>query len=78
MKITISDTGEIQIPAVLRKQDHIEAGQQFDIERLNAGQYLLKQQTKSPQPGSSLGCKHVPSTIGLCPFQMSDCLDASL
>ncbi len=71
MKITISDTGEIQIPAVLRKQDHIEAGQQFDIERLNAGQYLLKQQTKSPQPGLVTWLQACPEHDWFVPVQMS-------
>lgn len=32
------------IPAPLRERDHIASGQKFDIERLEAGQYLLKRQ----------------------------------
>ncbi len=30
------------LPAVLRERDRIAAGQKFDIERLEAGEYLLK------------------------------------
>ena len=30
------------LPAVLRERDRIVAGQKFDIERLEAGEYLLK------------------------------------
>ena len=32
------------LPAALRERDRIGAGQKFDIERLDAGQYLLKRQ----------------------------------
>ncbi len=32
------------LPAELREQDHILPGQQFQIERLEAGQYLLKRE----------------------------------
>ena len=32
------------LPAGLRERDRIASGQKFDIERLEAGQYLLKRQ----------------------------------
>ena len=32
------------LPAPLRERDRIAAGQAFDIERIEAGQYLLKRQ----------------------------------
>ncbi len=32
------------LPARLRERDRIASGQKFDIERLEAGQYLLKRQ----------------------------------
>ena len=41
MKTTVSSKGQIVLPAELREQDHILPGQQFQIERLEAGQYLL-------------------------------------
>lgn len=44
MKTTISTKGQIVLPAELRAQDGILPGQSFDIERLEAGQYLLKKQ----------------------------------
>ncbi len=42
MKTTVSSKGQIVIPAELREQDHIIPGQQFEVERLQDGEYLLK------------------------------------
>ena len=42
MKTKVSSKGQIVLPAELREQDHILPGQQFRVERLEAGQYLLK------------------------------------
>src|SRR5438105_2865883 len=42
MKTTVSSKGQIVLPAELRAQDKIRPGQQFEVERLQAGQYLLK------------------------------------
>ena len=41
MKTIISSKGQVAIPAELRKQDKIKAGQAFDIERLDRGEYRL-------------------------------------
>ncbi len=41
MKTVISSKGQIVIPTDFRHQDKIEAGQVFDIERLNSGEYRL-------------------------------------
>ena len=41
MKTTVSSKGQIVLPAELRRQDRIEAGQEFDVERLHRGAYLL-------------------------------------
>jgi AbrB family looped-hinge helix DNA binding protein len=45
MKTTVSSKGQIVLPAELRKQDGIEAGQEFDVERLDRGEYRLKLRT---------------------------------
>ena len=42
MKTTVSSRGQIVLPAEIRQQDGIEAGQEFDIERLDCGEYLLQ------------------------------------
>jgi AbrB family looped-hinge helix DNA binding protein len=50
MKTTISSKGQIVLPAGLRDQDRIEPGQEFSIERIEAGEYLLR---KLPSGDSS-------------------------
>lgn len=47
MKTTVSSKGQIVLPAELRKQDHIEPGQEFEIERLERGEYrLIRRKTR--------------------------------
>lgn len=41
MKSTVSSKGQIVLPAELRRQDGIEPGQTFAIERLDHGEYRL-------------------------------------
>jgi AbrB family looped-hinge helix DNA binding protein len=41
MTTTVSSKGQIVLPAQLRKQDGVESGQQFDVERINRGEYRL-------------------------------------
>ena len=41
MKTKVSSKGQIVLPAEIREIDHIEAGQEFDIERLDRGEYRL-------------------------------------
>jgi AbrB family looped-hinge helix DNA binding protein len=47
MKTTVSSKGQIVLPAEIRKQDRIEAGQQFEIERLDRGDYRLRRRSPS-------------------------------
>ena len=51
MKTTVSSKGQIVLPAELREQDHILPGQQFELERLEAGQYMLKRQPPEANAG---------------------------
>lgn len=41
MKTKLSTKGQIVLPAELRRQDGIEVGQEFEIERLDRGEYRL-------------------------------------
>lgn len=41
MKTTVSSKGQIVLPAELRQRDGIEAGQEFEVERLDRGEYRL-------------------------------------
>lgn len=41
MKTTVSSKGQIVLPAELREQDRIEPGQEFEVERVDRGEYRL-------------------------------------
>lgn len=41
MRTTVSSKGQIVLPAELRQIDRIEAGQEFDIERIGPGEYRV-------------------------------------
>lgn len=59
MKTTVSSKGQIVLPAELRQQDRIEAGQEFEVERLDRGEYRLVWRTTRPNEGVVdwlLGC----------------------
>lgn len=51
MKTIVSTKGQIVIPSELRERDRILPGQQFDIERLDAGEYVLKRQSATDNAG---------------------------
>jgi AbrB family looped-hinge helix DNA binding protein len=51
MKTRISSKGQIVLPAELRQQDRIEAGQEFEVERLDRGEYRLVRRTARPNEG---------------------------
>lgn len=44
MKTIVSSKGQVVLPAALRERDRVVTGQKFDIERIDAGEYLLKRQ----------------------------------
>jgi len=51
MTTTVSSKGQIVLPAELRQQDDIRPGQEFDVERVDQGEYLLKRRTRRRNEG---------------------------
>ena len=51
MKTTISTKGQIVIPAEFRRLDAIEPGQEFEVERTEAGEYRLSLREPPPNEG---------------------------
>ena len=41
VKTTVSSKGEIVLPTKIRNFDRVKPGQEFDVERLNRGDYRL-------------------------------------
>ena len=51
MKTVVSSKGQVILPAELRQRDRILAGQRFEVERIDSGQYLLKRLPFSDNEG---------------------------
>jgi AbrB family looped-hinge helix DNA binding protein len=51
MKTTVSSKGQIVLPADLRHRDGIEPGQEFDVERIDRGEYRLVRRAAPPNEG---------------------------
>jgi AbrB family looped-hinge helix DNA binding protein len=48
MKTRVSTKGQIVLPAEIRQQDDIRPGQEFDLERIDRGEYrLIRQQPRA-------------------------------
>ena len=61
MRTTISSKGQIVLPAEFRQIDRIEPGQEFDVERLDRGDYRLVRRAASWNEGAVdwlLACPH--------------------
>ncbi len=51
MTTTVSTKGQIVLPAKIRKQDGIEPGQEFAVERIDRGEYRLVRRWPRPNEG---------------------------
>ena len=51
MKTTVSTKGQLVLPAELRQLDAIEPGQEFEVERIDRGEYRLLRLQPPPNDG---------------------------
>jgi AbrB family looped-hinge helix DNA binding protein len=51
MKTTVSTKGQIILPAEFRQRDGIEPGQEFEVERIDRGEYRLKRKERRRNEG---------------------------
>jgi AbrB family looped-hinge helix DNA binding protein len=51
VKTTVSSKGQIVLPAEIRRRDGIEPGQEFEVERLDRGEYRLKRTARRRNQG---------------------------
>ena len=59
MKTTVSTKGQIVLPAEIRERDGIEPGDEFDVERIEFGEYRIVRRAPRPNEGLVdwlLGC----------------------
>jgi AbrB family looped-hinge helix DNA binding protein len=52
MKTTVSSKGQIVLPAEFRRMDRVEPGQQFEVERIDRGDYRLVRQAAGQNEGA--------------------------
>ena len=51
MKTTVSAKGQLILPAEIRQRDNIEPGQEFEVERIDRGEYRLMRREPPPNEG---------------------------
>jgi AbrB family looped-hinge helix DNA binding protein len=51
VKTTVSSKGQIVLPAELRERDNIKPGQEFDVERLDPGDYRITRRADPDNTG---------------------------
>jgi len=51
MKTTVSTKGQIILPAEIRQRDGIESGQEFEVDRIDRGEYRLKRKERRRNQG---------------------------
>ena len=51
MKTTVSTKGQIILPAEIRQQDNVVPGQEFEVERIDRGEYRLLRRLPPPNEG---------------------------
>lgn len=51
MRTTVSTKGQIILPVDIRRRDGIEAGQEFEVERIDRGEYRLVRRAPRPNEG---------------------------
>ena len=59
MKTTVSTKGQLILPAEIRQRDNIKPGQEFEVERIDRGEYRLLRREPPPNQGLVdwlLGC----------------------
>src|ERR1700674_5295200 len=52
MKTTVSSKGQIVLPAEFRQMDGVEPGQEFDVERLDRGDYRIVRRAPRQNEGA--------------------------
>jgi bifunctional DNA-binding transcriptional regulator/antitoxin component of YhaV-PrlF toxin-antitoxin module len=52
MKTTVSSKGQIVLPAEFRQMDRVEPGQEFDVERLDRGDYRFVRRSARQNEGA--------------------------
>lgn len=66
MTTTMSTKGQIILPAEIRRRDGIQPGQEFEVERIDRGEYRLVRRRSRPNEG-------IVDWLLACPKKGSSC-----
>jgi AbrB family looped-hinge helix DNA binding protein len=72
MRTRVSSKGQIVLPAEIRQQDGIEPGQEFDVVRIEPGQYELRRLEQPPNSGLVDLLLHCPAKDWFQPLSRSE------
>ena len=75
MRTIVSTKGQIILPAEIRREDNIKSGQEFQIERIDRGEYLLKRKEKPRNEGLVQLLLSCPVKNWFEPFDRSETTD---
>ena len=51
MRTSVSTKGQIVLPAEIRRRDDVEPGQEFDVERIERGEYRIVRRASAANEG---------------------------
>src|SRR5947199_9175838 len=68
MKTTVSTKGQLMLPAEIRRRARIDAGQEFDVERIGRGEYRLVRRQPPPNEGLIDWLMACPENAISCPL----------
>jgi AbrB family looped-hinge helix DNA binding protein len=74
MKTTVSSKGQIVLPAELRQRDNIEAGQEFEVERIDRGDYRIVRKSVPVNEGLVDWLLDCPEKDYFIPIESTDTL----
>jgi AbrB family looped-hinge helix DNA binding protein len=75
MHTRVSSKGQIVLPAAVRQQDDIKPGQEFEVERIDRGEYRLRRCEPSPNEGMAewlLACPEKGFFVGVASESTND------
>jgi AbrB family looped-hinge helix DNA binding protein len=75
MYTRVSSKGQIVLPAAVRQQDDIKPGQEFEVERIDRGEYRLRRCEPTPNEGLAdwlLSCPEKGFFVGVASESTND------
>ena len=75
MTTTVSSKGQIVLPVEIRRQDDIRPGEEFEIERLECGDYRLTRRARRKNAGLVDLLLSCPAEGGLRPIDRRETTD---